>query len=472
VELHLRLRRRGRLARDAYAELREAILDGRLRPGERLPPTRELARSLGVSRNTVLHAYEGLVAEGFLAGRAGAGTFVAPGVPAGSPRRAPTASPLSPRAPWARGLAAPAPAAQPAAAFDFQLGAPDPALFPWDTWRGLVAHRLRGRGARWTLPQPEGEPRLREALARHLGRARAVLAGPDDVLVTAGAQQAFDLAARVLLRPGDVVAVEDPGYPPAREAFRAAGAKVVPVRVDAEGLDVDALPRGARLVYTTPSHQFPLGVPMSLARRLALLAWAEREGAAILEDDYDSEFRYEGRPLEPLQSLDRSGRVLYVGTFSKVLLPGLRMGFLVAPAPLQPALRRAKAVADSHGPVDVQRALADLLEEGLFARHVRRVHRAYAERRARLLAAIDRTLEDRVVRLPSVAGLHVSVLLRDRRADEEAIVRRALARGVRVEPLGRYRLRRGPPGLALGYGLAPAGRIAEGVARLGEALDG
>jgi len=297
-----------------------------------------------------------------------------------------------------------------------------------------------------------------------------VRAEPDDVLITAGAQQAFDLIGRVLIAPGTVVAVEDPGYPPVRRAFAAQGARVVPVRVDGDGLDVAALPRDARLVYVTPSHQFPLGTRMSLARRLALLAWAARHRAAVIEDDYDSEFRFDGRPLEPLHSLDRHGRVLYVGTFSKVLLPTLRTGFVIAPPSLVPALRAARALADSHGPIEPQRALAAFLDDGRFARHLRRLIRAYGERRDRLRDALDRHLRDELIVSPSAAGLHLSAYVADRRVDTLALAHRARELGVMVEPLRKYQVRRGRAGLALGYGLIAAPRIDDGVRQLARSL--
>jgi GntR family transcriptional regulator/MocR family aminotransferase len=301
--------------------------------------------------------------------------------------------------------------------------------------------------------------------------SRSVMAGADDVLVTSGAQQALDLVGRVLVARGDRVAIEEPGYPRARQAFEALGARIVPVPVDGEGIRVQDLPDDVRLVYVTPSHQFPLGVPMSLARRTALLAWSERTGAAIVEDDYDSEFRFDGRPLEPVQSLDRHGRVLYVGSFSKVLLPTLRLGFVVAPASVMPALRAAKGLADSHGPVDLQRALAAFIQEGTYARHVRRLLRVYRERRDRLVAAIDRELGDRVERLPAAAGLHLALRFRDPSVDAEALAQRALERGVAAQPLGPYHLRRAPrAGFALGYGLIPTGRIDEGIRRLAELI--
>lgn len=473
VDVHISLSGSGRLAADVYQQLKAAILDGRLAAGARVPASRELSRRLAVSRNTVLDAYQRLTAEGFLVGRVGAGTIVAATAPARL-RRAPDERVLSPRPLW-RALAAAVSvraASQPAVAYDFQLGAPDPALFPWDEWRRLVARELRGRRRAQPSGYPDaaGDARLRAAIARHIGLSRSVRAGADDVLITSGAQQAFDLVGRVLLAPGDVVAVENPGYPPARQAFAALGARVAPVRVDGEGLDVAALPARARLVYTTPSHQFPLGTAMSLARRLALLDWAATQRAAILEDDYDSEFRFDGRPLEPLQSLDRHGRVLYVGTFSKVLLPTLRIGFLVAPPSLMPSLLAAKRLSDSHGPPELQRALAAYLDDGLFARHVRRLLRVYRERRQRLADAIARELGDAVVALPSAAGLHMSVWFRDRALAADKLAARALAAGVRVEPLRPYFAARPRPGLALGYGLIAAGRIDEGIRRLARCL--
>jgi len=484
VDLHVTLGRRGRLTADVYDQIKRAILDGRLRPGEALPPTRELARRLAVSRNTVLNAYQRLTAEGFLSGRAGAGTFVdgaaAPGgrmtgtsAPPGRAPRAPDRGALEPRAIFrdlARDDAHREPADRARAAYDFSIGSPDPELFPWDEWRSALLRQLRRRRRPGGYPPPEGEPRLRAAIARHTGISRSVRADADDVVVTSGAQQAFDLLGRVLVPPGACVAVEDPGYPPARFAFEAIGARVVPVRVDGEGIDVGALPDDARLVYVTPSHQFPLGAPMSLGRRMALLAWAERRRAAIIEDDYDSEFRFDGRPLEPLQSLDRSGRVLYVGTFSKTLLPTLRIGFVVAPPSVAPALRAAKLVADSHGAVDAQLALADLIDGGGFARHLRRLLRVYRARREALAEAITRRLGDRVAVLPASAGLHTTVVFADRRVAAAAAARAALSAGVRVDPLQPFYAGRARAGLALGYGMIAAPKIDEGIRLLARCL--
>jgi GntR family transcriptional regulator/MocR family aminotransferase len=465
MDLHVSLAT-GALSAGVYAQLREAVLDGRLRPGDALPATRELARRLAVSRNTITNAYQRLIAEGFLVGRVGAGTFVSDDVPALRPRRAPTASPLAPRAAWLAGrpaidLASPA-------SHDFGIGVPDARLFPWDTWRRLIARQLRPARTRAAggYDAPEGHRQLREAIARHVGIARGVAAGADDVIVTCGAQQAFDLIARVLVERGTCVAVEEPGYPPARRAFAAAGARIAPVRVDAEGLVVDRLPERAQVVYVTPSHQFPLGTAMSLPRRLALLAWAERHGAAIVEDDYDSEFRFDGRPLEPLQSLDHAGRVLYVGTFSKVLLPALRLGFVIAPPSLISALRAARSLSDMYGAPAPQAALAELMADGSFARHVRRVLRTYRERRDRLVAALDRELAGALSVIPASAGLHLAAWLADRELDVAAICRDARGHGVAVQPLAPFYVGRPRAGLMLGYGAIPRAAIDEGVRRL------
>ena len=286
------------------------------------------------------------------------------------------------------------------------------------------------------------------------------------MLVTSGAQQAFDLLGRVFMERGTCVAVEDPGYPPARWAFEAQGARVLPVPVDGDGLRVDRLPEDARLVYVTPSHQFPLGMPMSLSRRVALLEWARRRGAVIIEDDYDSEFRFDGRPLEPLQSLDRHGCVFYVGSFSKVLLPTLRTGFIIGPQSVMGSLRAAKSVADSHGPADIQGALAAFIQDGMFARHLRRLAKVYRERRALLLAAVAREFKGATRVVPSSAGLHTTLLFADAAQGLEAWAVEGLKEGVRFQTLKPYWQKRCHAGIALGYGLIPASRINEGIRRL------
>ncbi|SEE54489.1 PLP-dependent aminotransferase family protein [Jiangella alba] len=480
MEFHVSLDGPGDLVARIYRSLRDGVRDGRLRPGDRLPPSRELARTLDVSRGTVATAYERLTAEGFLEGRVGAGTFVAAGAgtgaagpagPAGT--AAPPASPdggLRPRTDWVAARWSPGP--RTAARYDFTVGVPDTRLFPYDTWRRLIAAEWRHGREPAGYADPAGHPGLRDAIARYVGYARSVRAGADDVVVTGGAQQALDLVARVLLAPGDVVAVEEPGYPPARAAFAAYGARVVGVPVDGDGLVVSRLPADARLVYVTPSHQFPLGVAMSLPRRLELLAWAGAHDAGIVEDDYDSEYRFADRPLEPLHGLDTGGRVVYVGTFSKTLLPGLRLGFVVVPPGLRRAVRTARSLADGHGPVATEAALARFMDEGLLARHIRRTGKAYGERRSALLAGLDGALAPYLEPVPSAAGLHVCALLRSGDgATAEAVAGRARAGGVLVEPLGRYRAEAGGRGgLVLGYGAVDVADVPAGLDRIAAAF--
>jgi GntR family transcriptional regulator/MocR family aminotransferase len=465
VDFHVSLAGRGDLSTRIYRQLHEAIVEGRLAAGERLPPTRELATSLSVSRNTVAAAYERLTAEGFLVGRVGAGTFVCANPPARPPRPGEQADEISVRRPW-RSIAADPPPLAPVS-FDFQVGVPDAHLFPMAAWRRLVARELRDVGVRASAyVDPAGHDGLREAIARHIGLSRSVRAGAGDVIVTHGAQQALDLVGRVLLEPGACVAVEEPGYPPARELFASLGAKVTGVPVDGEGIVVAAIPRAATLVYVTPSHQFPLGTAMSLDRRTALLAWAHRHGAVLIEDDYDSEFRFADRPLEPLHSLDRGRRVVYVGSFAKTMLPMLRLGFLVVPPSLRAPVRAAKRLTDRQGEVSTQGAMAAFLTEGLFARHLRRSTRGYAARHERIAEILRRDFAGRLAVVPSIAGLHLAAFLRTP-ADVAAIVRRAAAAGVRVENLANYYAEgSGEPGLALGYGGIELDRIAPGLARL------
>lgn len=473
VELHVSLEGRGDLTTRIYRQLLDAILDGRLRPGERLPPSRELARRLDVARNTVAVAYERLIAEGFLTARVGDGTYVSDDAPVASrQRRAPTGRDVRPRSVW---RTIPIAATEPAATYNFNVGMPDARLFPLETWRRLVGHELRmatiGSGQ---YGDPAGHAGLRAAIARYAGVARSVRSGPDDVIVTHGAQQAIDLIGRVLVEPGDLVAVEEPGYTPARQLFETLGAQVIGVPVDAEGVDVAAVPAGTRVIYTTPSHQFPTGVPMSLARRTALLSWARREGALIVEDDYDSEFRFSARPLEPLQSLDREGRVLYVGTFSKTLLPLLRIGYLIAPASLQSALRSAKRLADRHTEIFTQAALARFLDDGMLARHVRKATRVYAERHDLVLDVLRRDFTDWLDVIPASAGLHVCTRVRDGvPVDVDAAIDRAARSEVAVGSLATYCGERpAQAGLVIGYGAIDTERIETGLSRLAAALAG
>jgi GntR family transcriptional regulator / MocR family aminotransferase len=473
MEVHVSLVGRKDLTGEIYRQLRRAILDGQLPPGGRLPPTRELARRLNVSRTTVTVAYDRLSGEGFITARVGAGTFVSGAVagPAGPARH--VGGTLRPRPFW-DAIAVPTAYDRPAE-FDFRTGIGDATLFPYQSWRRLLARQLRpaavGTGA---YGDPAGHPGLRQAIARYIGLARGVHTAAEEVVVTNGTQQAVDLVARVLLAPGDRVAVESPGYAPPRRLMASLGAEVVGVPVDDQGLVVEAIPPRTRLVYVTPSHQFPLGMAMSLPRRLALLAWAERHDAAVVEDDYDSEFRYGGRPIEPLQTLDQSGRVIYVGSFSKTLLATLRLGFLIVPASLVAAVRGAKFLADWHSPLPTQAALADFIDQGLFARHLRRMRAVYQQRHEQIVESLADRFADHLKPVPSAAGLHVAATAPSSTPEElQATLGRASAAGVEVQPLSMFDV--GPPsqpGIVLGYGAIPTADIDEGLTRLRRCFDG
>lgn len=463
------------LLREVHRQLRDAILDGRLQPGARLPATRALAGRLGVSRNTMLAAYDLLLSEGYLLARPGAGTYVADTLPQSrrgrtskgtSTRRDPRLVPVNvPGADLA-------PTLQPQRARDdFRVGLPDTGAFPFDIWRRLSDRALR-RIAREPADyaEPQGQAALREAIAKHVSFTRAVGCTADDIVVTAGAQQAFGLLARILVVPGrTVVAVEQLFYPSLREAMTAAGAKVVAVPTDIEGLCVDCLPPEARVICVTPSHQFPTGVAMSPQRRAALLAFARARNAVVIEDDYDSEFRFAGRPLDALQTLDRAESVCYVGTFSKSLFPALRLGFVVAPPWARAALVRARELADWHGPVLGQEALAAFIAEGHLARHIRKMRKVYGARRTALLEALAKHGAGRLEVIPSDAGLHLSAWLRTD-ARDHAVVERAAAAGITLPPLSRFALDPQAPGvsngLAFGYGLIDESQIDGAIRRL------
>jgi GntR family transcriptional regulator/MocR family aminotransferase len=469
VTLHVSLVGRKNLSGEIYRQVRRAILDRRLRPGDPLPPTRLLARTLAVARTTVTLAYDQLAGEGFVTSRVGAGTFVSELVThsvAAATRLRPDGM-LRPRPVW-ESVELSTTFARPAR-FDFRTGIPDATLFPHRAWRRLIARSLRSADRTAGVYQhPAGHPDLRAAIARHIGTARSVDASADDVIITNGTQQALDILARVLLAPGDLVAVEDPGYSPPRQLFKALGMRVLGVPVDRDGLAVDALPRRVRLVYVTPSHQYPLGVSMSLARRQALLAWADRHDAAIIEDDYDSEFRFGGRPLEPLQTLDAAGRVIYVGSFSKTMLPTLRLGFLVAPRSIRSAVHKAKYVTDWHTSTLVQAAFVRLLESGGYARHIRRLSAVYRGRHEMIASAVTRLFADHLELVPSSTGLHLAARARHASPGQiAAIVRRAADADVAVQALTSSPASQGAPaGIVLGYGAITTRDVPEGLRRL------
>jgi GntR family transcriptional regulator/MocR family aminotransferase len=348
-------------------------------------------------------------------------------------------------------------------------------LFPVRIWAQLAARRLRAvTSAQLDYGESGGIRALREAIAAHVQIARGTVCDADQVVIVAGAQQGLDLACRLLLDPGDRAWMEDPGYPGARSALVGAGARILPVRVDAEGLDVEAGVRGAgdaRLVYVTPSHQYPLGVPMSLPRRLALLRWASRARAWVIEDDYDSEFRYGARPIPCLHGLDVDGRVIYVGSFSKTLFPALRLGFVIVPPDLQDRLVAARAAADQHPPVLDQTVLADFITGGHFARHIRRMRERYRERLEAVAAAATRFCGSALRLRPVQTGLHVVADLDG--ADAVAVSREALARGVEVAPLSAYyaRRRHAANALVLGFAAARPEAAARAMERVAAAIE-
>ncbi|MEE1924615.1 PLP-dependent aminotransferase family protein [Pseudomonas sp. 148P] len=455
MELHITLHGRKDLADQLYRQLRDGIDSGRLAAGTQLPPTRLLAEQLGVSRKTVAEAYSRLTYDNLLSGQVGRGTFITPQPLAGAPQRhdTPLASAASLERWRARGLPMGRPALEQPSRYDFAGGVSSKAHFPFDSWRQCSQHALRQCQRSTTrYGDARGLAELREAIARHIAFARGVHCDADNVQVCSGAQQALDLIARVLIEPGCTVAMEDPGYPPARHLFEALGARIQHVPVEAEGIRVELIEAGVRLIYVTPSHQFPLGMPMALARRHALLARAAELGAVIVEDDYDSEFRYEGRPTDALQSLDQHGLVAYVGTFSKTVLPELRLGYAILPPALLEPVRIAKQLSDWHTSTLSQWTLARFIGEGHLQRHIRRCHGLYAARRERILQRLDADLSPWFEAVPSTAGYHLSALAKDA-LDVEFVI--ALARKVEV---GLYSLRpfysEAPPqpGLLLGFG--------------------
>lgn len=469
-----------------YQRLRAAILLGQLSPGTRLPSTRQMAKDLGVSRNTLMSAFDQLIAEGYVEGRVGSGTFVSPTLPEELLQARMKTKPAVPiksdhRSVSARGrvLARTSVTVEPRPPGRLRPFIPGiPALdeFPMSLWSRLVARRWREETRNLLNYGPAaGYPPLREAIASYLGPSRGVQCSADQIVIVTGTQQALDLAARVLLDPGDSALVEEYCYSAARAAFIGNGVRLVPIRVDEAGFDIAdnaAASSNARVAYVTPSHQYPLGVTMSLSRRLALLGWANRVGGWILEDDYDSEYRYVARPLEALQGLDKTGRVIYIGTFSKVLFPSLRVGYMVIPSDLVEAFVRARAALSWCNPIIDQAVLADFISEGHFMRHIRRMRAIYAERQAALINALDREAGDLLEVARTDAGIHVRGLLPDW-IDDRAVAAEASARDVVAHPLTVFYM--GEPGLArrglvLGYGAYNVRQIREAAGKLAIAL--
>lgn len=462
---------------------RHAIADGRLRPGQRVPSTRSLASELRVSRLPVLSAYEQLLAEGYLQSFVGAGTRVASSIPQEAPKAARRPAGVAAR-PLPAGAARRV--AQRVAAMRgyeqtwldsqgaFRVGLPALEHFPSALWAKLLARHARSPSAEALVyGDPKGCPKLREAIADYLGAVRGVRADASQVFITTGAQHGVQICAHALLDAGDRAWLEDPGYPGARQAFGTVGAQVVPVPVDQEGLDVaEGMRRApdARLAYISPSHQFPLGMAMSAARRMQLLQWAARAGAWIVEDDYDSEYRFGGRPIASLQGLDAEARVIYVGTFSKVMFPSLRLGYLVVPRDLVPAFAACRDALDTCTSTLPQLAMNDFIREGHFARHIRRMRMLYAERRAALVASIRAHLPDALEVIGAEAGMQLVALLPPG-VDDVALSRRAAQVGVSARPLSPCYAE--PPargGLIMGYGGADARALDEAVRRLARCL--
>ena len=443
--------------------LRAIMAAGGLAAGARLPSSRALASQLGVARNTVDAAFALLAGEGAIETRRGGGTVVSAALTA---RVA---------APSQRAMALGGSRPDPVAPLAFRMGLPGLDAFPRKTWSGLAVKAARAMGATdMAYPDPAGFRGLREAIAAYLGVSRGIGCTAGQVLITAGFQGALSLVQRVLLRPADPVWVEDPGYLLARQALDVGGASLVPVPVDAEGMrvkaGVTAAPR-AKLAMVTPTHQSPLGVALSLPRRLALLAWAADAGAWVLEDDYDSEFRYTGRPLPALKSLDQAGRVLFAGSFSKVLFPGLRLGYLVVPGTLSEALLRASRLASGGPPMLEQRVAAAFMEQGHFARHLRRMRVLYAGRRRALAAALTSRFGDRVSVELTAGGMHLLARFPGA-ADDSVLARRALAVGLAPTALSGLSMAHGAgQGLLIGFTNVAEEDAAALVARLGDVVD-
>ena len=470
------------------AALRAAAASGRLSGGTRLPSSRTLARELRVSRTTVEGVYAELDAEGLLERRAGSGTYLSragaarerlAGVPpwrGAMPRQA--REELSGLSASGRALVDEAAELLSPPVRCFTPCVPDAAAFPLAAWNRLQARRARSAAALTGVLDPLGAPELRAALSEHLAASRGVRCTADEVLVGSSAQELLALAARALLAPGDAAWLEDPGYLGARVALRSAGARLVPVPVDGDGLRVEAglrLAPRARLAYVTPSHQYPLGVALGLARRRALLAWAQRAGAWVFEDDYDGAFVFEGRPLAAIAALDAAGagepRVLHCTSFNKLLFPGLRLACLVGPVGVVKALALARLAEVGPAPTLPQLVLADFIRGGQLAAHVRRMRALYEERRAALRDAVERVRAG-VLRLdPARAGLHGLLRLRPG-ADDRAVSASAAAAGLDLPPLSRYALGgRGPPGLLVGFAGRSTAELRAGIQRLGRLLD-
>ncbi|MBX9694408.1 MAG: PLP-dependent aminotransferase family protein [Cyanobacteria bacterium] len=476
------------LHKQIYEEIRKAIFSGRLPSGKRVPSTRQMASVLGVSRATVTLAYDYLLSEGYFESYTGSGTYVSRKIPdelLEAEAEDLDAEQPAPRSPRARRLSEygksleskgwfGAPEEEPAIQFSF--GRPDLDEFPMRIWSQIMSRRCRNRDFS-LLDCPSraaGYEPLKEAIAAYLARARAVIARPEQVIVVNGSQQGLDLVTRVLIDPDDLVGIEEPGYIGAQRAFRAQGADLVPLYVDRNGVRVDYVKslfgndsaKKMKLIYVTPSHQYPTGCVLSLPRRLELLSWASRSGTMIIEDDYDSEFRYSGKPIPALSGIDHGGSVIYLGTFSKVLLPALRLGYLVVPEDFIDVFTRAKWLSDRHSSLLQQQVLADFITEGHLERHIRKMRALYEKRRKLVVEMLEGLFDDDVTILGDSAGINVLIRLRSSIPDQE-LMRRAREAGVGLANTRPLYLKDAPSGeFLLNYGGLKESEIIEGITRL------
>ncbi len=463
------------LYQQIYDSFRSRIIRGELRAGDLVPSSRELARESRISRLPVLTAYSQLLAEGYFESRVGAGTFIAGSLPSRTNTQTAKYSPSVSREKRrisARAAALP-PYERPSWAESlgpFQVGQPDLHKFPIEIWLKLVARysrRMRVKALQYG--DAMGLPHLREAIAAYVRTSRGVRCEAEQIMIVSGSQQALDLATRVLLDAGTAAWVEEPGYWLVHRVLQSAGCRAVPVPVDSNGLMVAAgikLNRKARAAFVAPSHQYPLGVTMSATRRLELLEWAQRVGAWIIEDDYDSEYRYDGMPIASLQGLDSNARVIYIGTFSKIMFPSLRLGYIIIPRDLVERFAATRQVLDLCPPHLTQAVMADFIREGHFARHIRRMRPIYAERRRGLVGELERELGDRLEIVGDEAGMHLATFLTSNRNDHE-IATKAAQQSLWLSSLSSAYLRSASRrGFVLGFGNTKATDMAQAVRHL------
>ena len=477
------------LYRQLIEEIRQGVLSGRLKPNQKLPSSRSLAQSLTVSRSTVTQSYEQLESEGYLETRRSSGTYVCQKIPdewlqskaiacAGFPSEPVTSKTRTLNlslSQFGKNLTSIGilELSEPDYEISFRYGNPAVEYFPMQQWRKLLAHHHNCTSLLNYAPDSAGYFPLREEIACYLQRSRAVCCTPERVIIVNGSQQALDLIARLVLNPGDWVAMEDPGYLGARYCFKGQLANIEPIPVNSEGLDVEALsncPQKFKLVYVTPSHQFPSGVTLSLSQRIALLQCAEKTDTLIIEDDYDSEYRYGTQPIPALQGMDRSESVIYIGTFSKILFPALRIGYLVVPSSWIPIVRKAKWLCDRFCPTLEQYALTDWIKLGHFERHIRRMRQLYDSRRQALVAALQRHFGNRVTIIGENAGIHIMVKIQTALPDE-AVIDRAAAAGVGLVSAREYYLKPTSQGeFIFGYAQLEETQIEQGIIRLSQVI--